>query len=27
VKWSVMVKNVGTQPRQTTAIAICADAR
>ena len=27
VKWSVMVKNVGTQPRQTTAIAICADAK
>jgi hypothetical protein len=27
VKWSVMVKNVGTQERQTTAIAICANAR
>ncbi len=27
VTWSVMVKNAGTQARQTTAIAICADAK
>jgi hypothetical protein len=27
VTWSVMVKNTGTQARQTTAIAICADAK
>ena len=27
VKWSVMVKNAGTQDRQTTAVAICADAK
>ena len=26
-KWSVMVKNVGTSARQTTSVAICADAR
>lgn len=26
-QWSVMVKNVGTQARQTTSIAICADAK
>lgn len=26
-KWSVMVNNVGANARQTTAIAICADAR
>lgn len=26
-QWSVMVKNTGTQARQTTAIAVCADAR
>lgn len=25
--WNVMVRNAGTQPRQTTAIAVCADAR
>jgi len=26
-KWSVMVKNVGTSARQTTSVAVCADAR
>jgi hypothetical protein len=26
-QWSVMVKNVGTSARQTTSVAVCADAR
>ncbi len=27
VAWSLMVKNEGTQDRQTTAVAVCADAK
>ena len=26
-KWSVMVKNIGTLARQTTSVAVCADAK